>query len=271
MQCAPEAAKILSQYGAEKHQRNSISVLVGLPCTLDSRLFSAGASRILVHALHATRLGRTNFPTRWTFFSVTVWLLWIFCAPKWSQDFVLFRGLHEDFGGSSSWSILNLLSCMFIVATECLSLFASAWLFISLMVHPSTALRLRLFSHGLRARSFLSSLSSNLFLSAFRWNLGLLDSLILWIHYFLKSVRIPVDGLFRNKKFRTENWEIGSRSVVVSITIFHYESLRTCLHRNISCNSENNPRDWAFLTKLSKKTLVDLHKTFPDIPCVSKN
>ena len=68
MQCAQEAAKILSQYGTEKHQRNSISVLVELLCTLDSRLFSAGASRILVHALHATTLRKTNFPTRWTFF-----------------------------------------------------------------------------------------------------------------------------------------------------------------------------------------------------------
>ena len=68
LQCDPEAAKIISQYGAEIHQRNSISVLVELLCTLDSRLFSAGASRILVHALHATRLDRTNFPTRWTFF-----------------------------------------------------------------------------------------------------------------------------------------------------------------------------------------------------------
>ena len=29
------------------------------------------------YILDATRLGRTNFPTRWTF-SVTVWLLWVF-------------------------------------------------------------------------------------------------------------------------------------------------------------------------------------------------
>ena len=91
----------LSQYGAEKHQRNSISVLVELLCTLDSRLFTTGASRILVHALHATRLGRTNFPTRWTFFRDCVASV-SFCTLNWSQDFVLFRGLHEDFGGSSS-------------------------------------------------------------------------------------------------------------------------------------------------------------------------
>ena len=59
--CSGGCQNSLSQYGAGKHQRNSISVLVELLCTLDSRLFSAGASRILVHALHATRLGMTNY------------------------------------------------------------------------------------------------------------------------------------------------------------------------------------------------------------------
>ena len=34
---------------------------LSLFATLDSRIFSAGASRILVHALHATRLSKTNF------------------------------------------------------------------------------------------------------------------------------------------------------------------------------------------------------------------
>ena len=58
----------LSLNTALRNNRNSISVLVELLCTLDSRLFSAGASRILVRALHARRLGRTKFPTRWTFF-----------------------------------------------------------------------------------------------------------------------------------------------------------------------------------------------------------
>ena len=135
MQCAPEAAKILSQYGAEKHQRNSISVLVELICALDSRLFSAGASRILVHALHATRL-RPIYPRDGPF-SVTVWLSWIF-ARLIGLTTVLVRGRHEDFGGSSSWSILNQLSWIFKRCHWFLSLFASAWLFISLMVHPST-------------------------------------------------------------------------------------------------------------------------------------
>ena len=85
-----------------------------------------------------------SFPRDRPFFRDCVTFV-IFCTLYWSQDFVLFRGLHEDFGGSSSWSTNNLLSRIFNVATEFLSLcfadfslFASAWLFISLMVHPST-------------------------------------------------------------------------------------------------------------------------------------
>ena len=93
MQCALEAAKVLSQYGAEKHQRNSsISVLVELLCTLDSRLFSVGASRILVHALHATRLGSTNSSHAMDLFQwlcdfcefLHVWLVPRLCALPWS-------------------------------------------------------------------------------------------------------------------------------------------------------------------------------------------
>ena len=60
----------------------------------------------------------TDFSNAMDLFSVTVWLLWNFCTLDWSQDFVLFRGLHEDFGGSSSWCILNQVSCIFNVATE---------------------------------------------------------------------------------------------------------------------------------------------------------
>ena len=59
---------------------------------LDVRLFSAGTSRILVHALHATRLGRTNFSHAMDFFP---WLCEIceflhaqlvsrLCALPWS-------------------------------------------------------------------------------------------------------------------------------------------------------------------------------------------
>ena len=39
---------------------------------------------------------------RWTFFRDCVTFV-NFCALNWSHDFVLFRGLHEDFGGSSSY------------------------------------------------------------------------------------------------------------------------------------------------------------------------
>ena len=48
--------------------RNTRQIASQFSLSFFVRLFSAGASRILVHALHATRLGRTNFPTRWTFF-----------------------------------------------------------------------------------------------------------------------------------------------------------------------------------------------------------
>ena len=148
----------------------------------------------------STPRGSVRPTTRWTFTSVTVWLLWIFFTLNWSQDFVLFRGLHEDFGGSSSWSIPHQLSCMFNVATEFCSALRSfhfgfwldcspIWWCIQAHFLPNSqedgvvqlplrqALQLRLFSNGLLVPSFLSNLSSNLFLSAFRWNLRLLDAL----------------------------------------------------------------------------------------------
>ena len=156
------------------------------------------------------------FHMRWTF-SVTVWLSWIFARLNWSQDFVLFRGIHEDFGGSSSWSILNQLSCIlnfshFSLRLDC----SSVWWCIQAHFLPDSqedgvvqlpfrpALRLRLFSNGLLAPSFLSNLSSSYFPSAFRWNLRPLDSLILPTHSSWKSVRIPVDGLFRNQNMKIE-------------------------------------------------------------------
>ena len=86
---------------------------------------------------HEARLDQFSHAMDFFFFCDCVTFV-NFCMPIWTQDFVLFRGLHEDFGGSSSWSILNQLSCTFKVATEFQSLFASAWQFISLMVHPST-------------------------------------------------------------------------------------------------------------------------------------
>ena len=137
--------------------------LLGSESDLDSRLFSAGASRILVHALHATRLGRTNFSNAMD-------------LCPWLCDFCEF--LHAQL---VSRLCANQLSCIFNVATEFESLFASVWLFISLMVHhkhtfcrihrkmelcnyhSSQHSRLRLFSNGLLAPSFLSNLSSNYF------------------------------------------------------------------------------------------------------------
>ena len=97
------------------------------------------------------------------------------------------------------------------------------------------ALRLRLFSNGLRAPSFLSSLSSNLFLSAFRWNLRLL-----WLLNSLNTLLLEE----RQNSSRWSHqavWDFshfGSRLVVVSITTFCYGFTRTCLHRNISRNRE---------------------------------
>ena len=110
VQCAPEAAEILSHYGAEKHQRNSISVLVELLCTLDPPSFLCREFWYMPST--PTRLGRTNFSRAMD-------------LSPWLCD-VPFSSLHEDFGGSSSWSIHNQLSCIFNVAS------------ISLMVHPST-------------------------------------------------------------------------------------------------------------------------------------
>ena len=180
MQCAPEAAKIISQYGAEKHNRNCISVLVELLCTLDSRLFPAGASRILVRALHATRLGRTKFPTRWTFFRD--------CVP--SVNFARLIGLKTLCSSVVSMktsaarrpeaflTICHTYSTLPLNFSHCsLRLDCSP----NLMVHPSTlflpnsqedgvvqlpfrpALRLRMFSNGLLAPSFLLNPSSNCF------------------------------------------------------------------------------------------------------------
>ena len=86
-------------------------------------------------------------------------------------------------------------------------------------------------AHGPSSRTF----PPIIFLLAFRWNLRLLESLILYIHSFWKSVRNPVDGLFKIFfffKIDTENWEtvldfshFGSRSVVVSIIILSFTGL----------------------------------------------
>ena len=75
----------------------------------------------------------------------------------------------------------------------------------------------------------------------FVWNMRLLDSLF-EIHSFCKSVRIPVDGLFRLfgiLALLAQDW-LWSRSPLC------YGFLRTCLHWNFSRNREN-PLNWAFL------------------------
>ena len=216
LQCAPEAATILSQDGAEKHQRNSISVLVELLCTLESRLFSAGASRILVHALHATRLGRTNFPCAMDLFPwlcdfcefLHAQLVSRLCALPWSpwrlRRLVVLA--YSTFPLNFSHSALHNFHFGFWL--DC----STIWWCIQAHFLPNSqedrvvqlpfrpALRLRLFSNGMLAPCFIWTFPPIIFLVAFRWNLKHLDTLILWIHSFWKSLWIPVDGIFRNQK-----------------------------------------------------------------------
>ena len=94
---------IRSQHGAEKHQRNSISVLVELSGTLDSRLFSAGASLLsLVLAFWCV----PSAPRACDGLSAVTQCR--FCESLHVQLVsrrVLFRRLLEDFGGSESWNI----------------------------------------------------------------------------------------------------------------------------------------------------------------------
>ena len=141
----------------------AIFCLLGSKCDLDSRLFSAGASRILVHALHATRLGRTNFSHAMD-------------LCPWLCDFCEF--LHAQLVSRLG---ANQLSCIFNVATEFWVTFrfgltdhqsdgASQAHFLPnsqedevVQLPFKPALRLRLFSNGLLAPSFLSNLSSNYF------------------------------------------------------------------------------------------------------------
>ena len=64
-------------FSIRRWEANSLSFFV-----LWTLVFSLLAHReFLVYALHATRLGWTNFPTRWTFFFfVIVWLSWTFAC-----------------------------------------------------------------------------------------------------------------------------------------------------------------------------------------------
>ena len=117
VQCAPEAAEILSQYGAEKHREIASQLSLNF-FVLWTHVFSLLAHREFWYMPSSPRGSvRPIFPMRWTFFRDCVTFV-NFCTLNWSQDFVLFRGLHEDVGGSSSRSILNQLSYIFNVAPE---------------------------------------------------------------------------------------------------------------------------------------------------------
>ena len=97
------------------------------------------------------------------------------------------------------------------------------------------ALRLRLFSNGLRARSFLSEP----FLQSFPFSVSLKPETS-WLFNSLNTLLLEE----RQNSSRWSHqavWDFshfGSRLVVVSITTFCYGFTRTCLHRNISRNRE---------------------------------
>ena len=106
-------------------------------------------------------------------------------------------------------------------------------------------LRMRLFSNGLLAPSFLSNLSSNYFPFSVSlkpetsWLFNPLHTLL------LEELQNSSRWSLRESKIRTENWKtvwnfnhFGSRLVVVSITTLCCGFPRTCLHQNISRNSE---------------------------------
>ena len=126
------------QHGAEKHQRSSISVLVELSGTLDSRHFSAGASLLsLVLEFWCVpsaprACDRLSAVTQCSF-----------CESLHVQMVsrrVFFRRLLEDFGGSESWNIPpNGYEYSTLPHHCCHFLFRLlAWLFLSLLVPHST-------------------------------------------------------------------------------------------------------------------------------------
>ena len=172
---------------------------------------------------------------------------------------MLFRGLHEDFGGSSSWSILNQLSCIFNVATEfsslCFAQFALrllARLFTSLMVHPST-----LFAEFTRRWSCAITIQASTAVEiVFKWTARTVLPLQPFLQSFPFSVSLKpetswlfysLNTLLLEERQNSSRWShqavwdfshFGSRLVVVSITTFCYGFTRTCLHRNFSRNRE---------------------------------
>ena len=94
---------IRPQHNAEKHQRSNISVLVELSGTLDSRLFSSGASLLsLVLEFWCV----PSAPRACDGLSAVTQCS--FCESLQVQMVsrrVFFRRLLEDFGGSESWNI----------------------------------------------------------------------------------------------------------------------------------------------------------------------
>ena len=163
MQCAPEAAERLSHNTVLRNTRETASHFSLSFFVLWTHVFFLGSSIILVHALHATRLGRTNFSTRQTFPWHCVTFV-NFCSPNWSQDFVLVRGLHEDLAARrpealfTNCRIFNaaLNFCHFSLRLDC----SSVWWCIQAHFLPNSqeggvvqlpfrpALRLRLFTYG---------------------------------------------------------------------------------------------------------------------------
>ena len=180
---------------------------------MDSRLFSAGASRILVHALHAIRLGRTNFPTRWTFFSDCVTFVNFFArliGLKTLCSSVAAWRLRRLVVLKHSWPmVMHIQRCRWILVTLLCAVFTSAS---GSTVHQSDGASKHTFcrihgkmelcnyhwgqhcggdcfqidcAHGPSSRTF----PPIIFLLAFRWNLRLLDSFFNSLHTLLLEER----------------------------------------------------------------------------------
>ena len=192
-------------------------------CTLDSRLSSAGASRILVHALHATRLGRTNFPMRWTFFRDCVTFvnfarsigLKTLCSSVVSMKTSAARRPGAFLTNCHAYSTLPLNFSHFSLRLDCSSVWwciqahflQNSWEDGVVQLPFRPALRLRLFSNGLLAPSFLSNLSSNYFPSGVSlkpetsWPYNSLNTLL------LEERQNSSRWSLQESEIRTENWE----------------------------------------------------------------
>ena len=220
MQCAPEAAKILSQYGAEKHQRKSISQFSLSFFVLRTHVLSLLAHREFWY-MPSTPRGSVGpiFP-RDGLFSVTVWLSWTFarsiglktlCSSVVSMKTSAARRPEAFSTNCHAYSTLPL------------NFSHSALRASGSTVHQSDGASKHTFcrihrkmelcnyhsgqhcgwdsfqmdcAHGPSSRAFPPIFSFRRL--AETWDF--LTLLILKIHSSWKSVRIPVDGLFRNQK-----------------------------------------------------------------------